>query len=80
MPPLEASGDTFTNVLAFLSRLSGVAPDIPLSGAEPRANPISFAEIVHPNPGEWLTYDGQLSGNRFSSLDQLNRANVGKWS
>ena len=84
MPPLEGSGETFTNLLAFLSRLSGVAPDIPIADAEPRANSISFPEIVHPNPGEWLTYDGQLNGNRFSSLDQLNRANVGqmvlKWT
>jgi PQQ-dependent dehydrogenase (methanol/ethanol family) len=84
MPPLEASGETFTNLLAFLSRLSGVAPDVSISDAEPRANSIRFAEILHPNQGEWLTYDGQLNGNRFSSLDQLNRANVGqmvlKWT
>ena len=84
MPALKASGETLADLLAFLSRLSGVAPDVSLSNAEPGANSIGFQQILHPSPGEWLTYDGQLNGNRFSSLDQINRANVRqmilKWS
>ena len=27
---------------------------------------------------DWLTYDGRLSGNRYSSLDQINAANIQK--
>ena len=27
-------------------------------------------------PGDWLTYDGNLSGNRYSELTQINRSNV----
>jgi alcohol dehydrogenase (cytochrome c) len=37
---------------------------------------ITFAEIARPRPGEWPTYHGQLSGNRHSTLDQLNIDNV----
>jgi len=36
-----------------------------------------------PQPGDWLTYNGDLSGNRYSKLGQINRTNVGglklKW-
>jgi PQQ-dependent dehydrogenase (methanol/ethanol family) len=29
-----------------------------------------------PKPGDWLTYNGQLSANRYSNLDQINTTNV----
>ena len=29
-----------------------------------------------PKPGDWLTYNGNLNGNRYSSLKQLNTSNV----
>jgi PQQ-dependent dehydrogenase (methanol/ethanol family) len=36
-----------------------------------------------PRPGDWLTYNGNDSGNRYSQLEQINTANVGslklKW-
>ncbi len=38
--------------------------------------PIPFAEIADPRPGEWPTYDGRLSGNRHSALDQIDVNNV----
>jgi alcohol dehydrogenase (cytochrome c) len=28
------------------------------------------------DPQQWLTYSGQYNGNRYSSLDQINRSNV----
>jgi len=36
----------------------------------------SFAEIASPRRGEWPTYHGTLSGNRFSPLDQINAATI----
>ena len=45
----------------------------------PAASPgagISFADMAHPKPGAWPTYDGNMSGNRFSPLNQINTANV----
>ena len=31
---------------------------------------MEFSRILNPKPGEWLTYNGKLSGNRYSELDQ----------
>jgi alcohol dehydrogenase (cytochrome c) len=46
--------------------------------------PLRFDDIAHPKPGEWPSYNGQLSGNRHSSLDQINVGNVAqlvpKWT
>jgi len=35
-----------------------------------------FERITNPKPGEWPTYNGQLSGNRHSALRQINTTNV----
>jgi PQQ-dependent dehydrogenase (methanol/ethanol family) len=44
------------------------------------ARPTSWSA---PHPGDWRTYNGSDSGNRFSPLDQITTANVGalklKW-
>ena len=37
---------------------------------------ITFAEIVQPRRGEWPSYNGLLSANRHSPLDQINTGNV----
>jgi alcohol dehydrogenase (cytochrome c) len=39
---------------------------------------VRFEDIARPKPGNWPTYDGSLSGNRFSPLDQINTSNVQK--
>lgn len=39
---------------------------------------ISFAEIAKPRPGDWPSYNGLLSGSRFSELDQIRVSNAGK--
>ena len=39
---------------------------------------IRFEDIARPKPGTWPTYDGSLSGNRFSALNQINTSNVQK--
>ena len=37
---------------------------------------LSFADVARPKPGEWPTYHGNLSGNRFSPLDQINATTI----
>ena len=51
---------------------------IGLLAAASRAQTTSlpFADIAQPKPGTWPTYHGNLSGNRFSPLDQINTSNV----
>ena len=45
---------------------------------------ITFDEIARPKPGEWPSYNGHLSANRHSPLDQINTRNVAtlepKWT
>jgi alcohol dehydrogenase (cytochrome c) len=43
-------------------------------------SPVTFEEIEHsaaaPNPGNWLTYGGNLAAQRFSELKQVDTDNV----
>jgi alcohol dehydrogenase (cytochrome c) len=43
-------------------------------------SPVTFEDIEHsaaaPNPGNWLTYGGNLAAQRFSELKQINTDNV----
>jgi len=76
MPPLHASPDELANLLAYLARLKGAQPGIPASPQTRPAGGIEFSRIVEARPGDWLTYDGNLSGNRYSQLAQISRSNV----
>ncbi len=84
MRPVQAAAGELQDLIAFLSRLTGVQPGVPASAGNPRAAGIDFARIVNPKPGDWLTYNGQLSGNRYSGLKQIDAANVNtlalKWA
>ncbi|MCX6593472.1 MAG: PQQ-binding-like beta-propeller repeat protein [Acidobacteria bacterium] len=85
MPALKASPAEVQNLVAYLSRLTGVKPQVPVAEPTPATKGgIEFSTIVNPPPGDWLTYNGQLSGNRLSPLQQINTSNVRqltlKWS
>ena len=75
MPAVKASPEDLQNLIAYLGRRTGVGagalkpPPSPVPG-------IDFARISNPRPGEWLTYNGKLSGNRYSELTQINATNV----
>ncbi len=78
MPKVEASPGQVRNLVAYLSRL------VPDAGAKatlaggPLGAGLTYADVARPKPGEWPTYHGNLSGNRFSPLDQINTANVAR--
>ena len=83
MPALNASADELQNLIAFLSGLTGVKPDTTVAPRSPVSQStgpggIDFSTIMNPKPGDWPTYNGNLSGNRYSQLDQINASNVGK--
>jgi PQQ-dependent dehydrogenase (methanol/ethanol family) len=82
MPKVSATPAELRDLLAYLTRLT-VDPStavIPVAGI---GAGIAFADIAHPKPGTWPTYNGNESGNRFSPLAQINTNNVGalapKW-
>lgn len=73
MPALHASAAEMTDLVAFLSRLGGEAKT--LTDA-PAPRPEEWEAILHPKPGDWPTYHGNLSGNRYSALNQIDKSNV----
>lgn len=74
MPPVSASPEEYRDLISFLR----VAPDTKLSERMPVPLPdaISWNSIAHPASGEWPTYHGRLSGNRYSELKQIDQENV----
>src|SRR5436190_3210997 len=77
MERATASADELRDVIAFLSRLTGVQPG---AVASPRHSDtgIDFTRILNPKPGEWPTFNGNVSGNRYSQLTQITPANVNR--
>lgn len=80
MPAVKADATELTNVIAYLSRLTGVQPGVPAPRREGPTTAPNFAAIVNPAPGDWLTYNGKLNGNRYSDLTSINTENVAKLS
>jgi PQQ-dependent dehydrogenase (methanol/ethanol family) len=75
MPEGKCAGADCDNLVAYLSSLGGVD-----AGSEPfpfvSSGGPTFEQVAHPQPGEWPSYHGAVSGNRHSDLDQINAANV----
>jgi len=77
MPPLHAAPDEERDLLAYLSRLGG-SPSGPITGPVVTPSPAEFVAVLYPRPGDWPTYYGNLSGNRYSTLDQINAGNASR--
>ena len=78
MQPVKADPEELQGLIAYLSRLTGVKPGVPASGQGAPAGGLEFSKILNPRPGEWLTYNGKLNGNRYSELARINTTNVTK--
>jgi PQQ-dependent dehydrogenase (methanol/ethanol family) len=78
MPPVKASAGELQNLVAFLSGLDGVKPGMSQATGATGPGAIPFSRILNPRPGDWLTYDGNLSGNRYSELTQINTSNASR--
>jgi len=75
MPAVKCDGRDCNDLLAYLSSLTGIE-----AGAKPfpmeSTGGLTFDQILHPKPGDWPTYHGDIGGNRHSSLTQINASNV----
>ena len=76
MQPLQASAEELHDLIAYLSRLTGVKPGVPAVSPAFDEGGINFSRIMDPRPGDWLSYNGKLSGNRYSELNQIDMTNV----
>ena len=61
-----------TSLGRYLRRINADTILMPVAAAEPTAKVTWGA----PQPGDWLTYNGSDSGNRYSALDQIRTTNV----
>jgi PQQ-dependent dehydrogenase (methanol/ethanol family) len=76
MPAFSGSPGQYRDLMAFLSSLGGVTIG-PNPAAHEEIGPQSVEQILHPRPGEWPTYSGNVDGNRYSDLAGINVKNVG---
>jgi PQQ-dependent dehydrogenase (methanol/ethanol family) len=79
MKPVNGSPDQIQNLSAYLSQLTGIEPGALKEASTQNsslAQDVDFSRILNPRPGDWPTYNGKLEGNRYSSLTQINAANV----
>jgi PQQ-dependent dehydrogenase (methanol/ethanol family) len=76
MPAIKANPRTLQNLIAYLSGLKGVKPGVAKGSGLSQPDGIPWQRLLHPEPADWITYNGQLSGNRYSKPTQINSENV----
>jgi alcohol dehydrogenase (cytochrome c) len=80
MPALQASEEETRDLLAFLVRppasLKASSAGTATTPAKESPDSISMGRVLQPNPGDWPTYHGRLSGNRHGALNQIHAGNV----
>ena len=78
MPPLRATAEQRDNVIAYLTSLKG-QPLGPLANPTmPAPSAAQIDAVLEPALGEWPSYNGKPTSNRYSELDQINRGNVAR--
>ena len=68
----DVSADELASLVRYLRRINADTILVPMAAPGP-ASKIAWGP---PQPGDWLTYNGNDSGNRYSPLDQIRTSNV----
>ena len=76
MPQVAATPDEMRNVVAYLSDLVTDPNSKATLALGTLGAGLTFDDLAHPKSGAWPSYDGALSGNRFSPLNQIDTTNV----
>ena len=77
MPAFQGTATQQRDLLAYLSSLAGVASG-PNSALPATIDPAAIDAVLHPKAGDWPTYAGNVSGNRYSTLDAINVKTVSR--
>lgn len=80
MEPVKTSPEELQDLIGYLSRLTGGKPGELPPDRPAEKEGIDFSRILNPKPGDWLSYNGKLNGNRYSELTQINTTNVNRLS
>ncbi len=75
MPVFSGTPEQYRDLVAFLSSLDGV-PMGPNPAAREEVKQPAIDQVLHPRPGDWPTYAGNVNGNRYSILTGINAKNV----
>jgi PQQ-dependent dehydrogenase (methanol/ethanol family) len=75
MPAFHGTATQRRDILAYLGTLGGIQAG-PLTHPTTPVTKADIAAIMHPKPGNWVTYNGNRSGNHYSPLDQINVGNA----
>src|SRR5439155_6526350 len=77
MPKADVTPAEMRDLIAYLGSLK-LDPNAKamLAGAGELGDGVPFADVARPKPGSWPTYHGNMSGNRFSPLNQINAGNI----
>ncbi len=78
MPALTATALEKQDLLAYLATLGGGPFQGTATAVEQSALSAAFETVIHPAPGDWPTYHGDLSGNRYSGLSQIKKGNLNR--
>lgn len=78
MPPLTATPRQAKDLMAYLSRLTDDAGDAVPRPPLDLGPGVAAADVLRPREGEWPTYNGHVSGNRFSPLKEIDTRNVAR--
>lgn len=75
LPVFSGTPEQHRDLIAFLSRLNGVALG-PNPEAQEKVAQDAIGAVLRPRSGDWPTYAGNIDGNRYSLLANITVRNV----
>jgi alcohol dehydrogenase (cytochrome c) len=78
MPAFDLPEPAMTQLVGYLRTLKPVGRAAAVNERIAASKPVPFSEVLKPQPGNWPSYHGQMSGNRHSALNQITTANVSR--
>jgi len=72
MPAWQGDAGAMHDIIKFLQHPAKQAAN----GTAPLPGSTAWQDVLKPQPGNWPSYHGQLSGNRYSALNQITPGNI----
>ena len=76
MPAWTGSPEAMRDLIQFLQRVPQQPEKAP--GPQVLSAGTAWQSVLKPKPGDWPTYHGKVSGNRYTELVQITPDNVGR--
>jgi alcohol dehydrogenase (cytochrome c) len=78
MPAFGGTPEERRDLIAFLAHAPDWKPSPGLKPIAELSGGVKWQDIASPKPGDWPSYNGQLSGNRYTELAQITPDNIRK--